>query len=116
VVDQRIADPLMVALGMKMRDVFPNQSTQMALAKGHDRVVETQPLSFETDLQHTIPFAEKRDHVFVFHAVRQAHSIAKMNWNGDMAEVYFRGGRSLVGRYGVTGCADAEDDLRTARH
>jgi hypothetical protein len=29
-------------------------------------VVETQPLSLKTDLQHTILFAEKRDHVLVF--------------------------------------------------
>jgi len=29
------------------------------------RFIETQPLFFKTDLQHTILFAEKRDHVFV---------------------------------------------------
>jgi hypothetical protein len=29
-------------------------------------VVKTQPPSFKTDLQHTIVFAEKRDHVLVF--------------------------------------------------
>jgi hypothetical protein len=29
-------------------------------------VLETQPSSLKTDLQHTILFAEKRDHVLVF--------------------------------------------------
>ena len=45
-------------------------------------VLETQPLSPKTDLQHTILFAEKRDHVLVF-TLSQAHSTAKKNWNGD---------------------------------
>jgi transposase InsO family protein len=64
-------------------------------------VLETQPPSRKTDLQHAILFAKKRDHVLVFTLAPSAQSLPRRIGTETRSEVYFRGGRSSVGHYGV---------------